>query len=170
MKKEFKAMMKDNIYNAHSWGGKFNPMSLSWRKPKTIMQKQNFPKSHKINISYIFPEKVSGWLFGLWYKMKTIKIPEEDDFELDDSNLIKKPFVSYTLDEDKKKTRDIFSISLNQEEREWLDGLKKDLDVKSDGQALKLGALIGKNVLQALFTRPFLRYLFRKERKRFDDI
>ena len=103
--------------------------------------------------------------------MKTIKIPEEeDDFELDDSNLIKKPFVSYTLDEDKKKTRDIFSISLNQEEREWLDGLKKDLDVKSDGQALKLGALIGKNVLQALFTRPFLRYLFRKERKRFDDI
>jgi hypothetical protein len=81
----------------------------------------------------------------------------------------KVPFTSYTLDKDKKEIKDVFSVRLNQEERAWLDELKEDLNIKSDSKALKIGALIGKNVIQSQFTRPVLRYLFKKDRLKLTD-
>ena len=81
----------------------------------------------------------------------------------------KKPFVSYTLEEDKKKFKDVFTVRVNSQERAWLEDLKEDLNIKSDSKALKMGALIGKNVIQSTFTRPILRYLFKKERLKLED-
>lgn len=81
----------------------------------------------------------------------------------------KKPFVNYTLDENKKEYKDVFTVRVNQEERIILEELKEDLNIKSDSKALKIGALIGRNVLQHTFNRPLLRYLFKKERLKLED-
>lgn len=82
--------------------------------------------------------------------------------------LPKKPFVSYTLDED-KKDKDIFTVRINKEERGWLEEVKEDLNVKSDSKALKIAAFVGRNVLHAIFSRQILRYLFKKERQKLED-
>lgn len=80
-----------------------------------------------------------------------------------------KPFYRTRLDEDKEKdTREVITISLNKDERAWLDEIKEDLNIKQDGKALKMAAFIGKNVTQALFTRRFLAYLFNKERSKLE--
>ncbi len=86
--------------------------------------------------------------------------------------LPKKPFTSYTLDEDRQpdKYGRPISIRLNPTERAWLNEIKEDLDIKSDSRALKIAAMAGKNVLQTFFGRDILKYLFRKERKRKGDL
>ena len=81
----------------------------------------------------------------------------------------KKPFENYTLDEDKDKSREVFSISINKQERAWLDEIKEDLNIKQDGKALKYSAFIGRKVLHSLLGRKFLGYLFKKERVKFVD-
>ena len=82
----------------------------------------------------------------------------------------KKPFERTRLDEEKETdTREVITISLNKEERAWLEEIKEDLNIKQDGKALKQAAFIGKNVTQALFCRKFLAYLFKKERSKLED-
>ncbi len=81
----------------------------------------------------------------------------------------KKPFVNYTLEEEKKPKQDIVAVRLNKEERAELEEFKEDLNINSDSKALKLGLKIGKNVLQATFTRPLLAYLFKKDRVKLED-
>lgn len=83
----------------------------------------------------------------------------------------KKPFIRYKLDEElEDETGETFTVRLNQKERAWLDELKRDLDIKSDGKALKLaGLIIGRNVLHSIFSPRLLRYLFKKERVRLSD-
>lgn len=87
--------------------------------------------------------------------------------------LEKEPFVNYKTQEEKEKekdTREVFSISLNAEERLWLNDLKQTLNIKSDGKALKVSAFIGRNVLHNVFGDGFLKYLFSKERTKFEDL
>ena len=80
------------------------------------------------------------------------------------------PFVPYKLEEEREITPEkVFSIRLNKEEALWLEELKEDLNIKSDGKALKISAFIGKNVLQSLLGRKNLRYLFKKEREKLSD-
>ncbi len=80
----------------------------------------------------------------------------------------KVPFRSYTTDEERaerpadKYGRPI-SVRLNDEERAWLNEIKEDLGINSDSRALKVAAMAGKNVLQTMFTRKILRYLFKKK-------
>jgi len=82
----------------------------------------------------------------------------------------KKPFTSYTLEEDKKEEKDTFTVRVNKQERKELEELKEDLNIKSDSKALKLAGLtIGRNVLHSTFTRPLLKYLFSKERQKLED-
>ena len=68
------------------------------------------------------------------------------------------------------KKEDTFTVRMNPQERAWLQEIKEDLDIKSDGKALKMGAFIGRNVIQGTFTRAFLKYLFKKERSRFSEV
>lgn len=82
----------------------------------------------------------------------------------------KKPFVSYTLEEDQKEKSDIVAVRLNKEERAELEEVKEDLNIKSDSKALKISGLkIGRNVIQSTFTRPLLKYLFKKDRQKLED-
>ncbi len=81
----------------------------------------------------------------------------------------KKPFIRYKTDEEKVKERSkVFTVRMNKEELKWLEELKEDLNIKSEGKALKIGAFIGKNVLQGLLSRKFLRYLFKEEREKLE--
>ena len=106
------------------------------------------------------------------YIKEQIKKGKEIAEEQREPELPKKPFRDYTLDEDKqpeKYARPI-SIRLNPTERAWLNEIKEDLDLKNDSRALKIAAMAGKNVLQTFFGRDILKYLFKKERKRKDDL
>lgn len=78
----------------------------------------------------------------------------------------KEPFVNYTLGE---KTKDTFTVRLNDEERKMLEEIKDCLNVAQDGKALKIAARIGLNVLHNTFGRDFLRYLFKKDRLKQED-
>ena len=82
-------------------------------------------------------------------------------------NIKKKPFVNYTLEEDRDTDyKNVFSVRLNKQETQWLEEIKEDLNIKSNGKALKMAAFIGKNVLQGLLTRKILRYLFNPNREK----
>jgi hypothetical protein len=81
-------------------------------------------------------------------------------------NIEKEPFVKYSLEE---STKDVFSVRLNKEERLWLNEVKEDLNIEQDSKALKFCALIGRNVLQNTFSRPVLKYLFKKDRIKLED-
>lgn len=77
-----------------------------------------------------------------------------------------KPFEKQTLDEEKPQNNKerIFTMRLNLEEQKWLEEIKEDLNIKSDAKAMKFAAVVGRNVLQTLFGRSILRYLFKKDR------
>jgi len=80
-----------------------------------------------------------------------------------------KPFYKTKLKEELDNSRQVFSVSINKQERDWLDEIKEDLNIKSDSKALKVSAFIGKNVLHSMFGRKFLQYLFKNERQKLTD-
>ena len=80
----------------------------------------------------------------------------------------KKPFRKYNLDEEGKK-QDIVSVRLNPEERAILNKYKALFDVKSDGKMLKMGFIIGSNVLHRDFPPKILRYLIKGDRIKLSD-
>lgn len=57
------------------------------------------------------------------------------------------------------------TIRLNQEERAQLDDIKKVLDIRSDGTALKIAAFQGWAVLQRTLGRDYLAWLSDKDRQ-----
>lgn len=79
-----------------------------------------------------------------------------------------KPFEPYKLEEDRNK-RDIFTISLNQDERNWLEIIKLSWDIKSDSVALKLAAEIGKNVIFMSLPAKTWQYITREKRSRYSQ-
>lgn len=81
----------------------------------------------------------------------------------------KAPFVRTKLDEELTQRDDTFTVRLNARERELLNIIKRDLDLKSDGTALKECAWIGINVLHGVFGTRLVKYLFKKERNRLSD-
>lgn len=79
----------------------------------------------------------------------------------------KEPFRSYTLDEERNgPKRDIFSVSLNPEERALLDQFKRNTHIPSDSKAIKLLAFTGANVINSVFGLKTLRYLASVDRTR----
>jgi hypothetical protein len=82
--------------------------------------------------------------------------------------LEKKPFVRYNLEDNSKYS--IFTVRLNSEEQAWLQEIKEDLNIHSNSKALKFAAFLGKNVLQAMFSRKILQYLFKKKRPKLTDL
>lgn len=70
----------------------------------------------------------------------------------------KKPFVCYTLDEDKKKSKDqILCVRLNPEDQKELAELKKILGIKADSKALKVAAFCCKNFLNTFFRTKHIK-------------
>ena len=84
--------------------------------------------------------------------------------------LTKKPFTSYTLDEERDKPkRDVFSVSLNKKERELLDKFKQDTNIPMDSKAMKLAAIMGVNVSNSIFGPQILKYLSSQDRTKVID-
>lgn len=78
--------------------------------------------------------------------------------------IIKEPFRSYTLDEDKDKAYKILTVRLNQQEYDQLQKDKKILEQKKDGTALKQLWTIGRNILHDDSTGLIIRFLFINKR------
>lgn len=76
----------------------------------------------------------------------------------------KRPFVNYTLDQDKPDTKNIFTIRLNDEQRKELDAAKKILQQKKDGTALKQLSKIGFIVLHDPKTAAIIELLFKNKK------
>ena len=81
--------------------------------------------------------------------------------------LAKQPFVKYN--DEIEGIGETFTVRLNTKERELLNTIRKDLDIKSDSKALKEAAWIGLNVLHQTFGPKLCRYLFKKDRSRLSD-
>lgn len=79
----------------------------------------------------------------------------------------KKPFVCYTLDEDKKSPLDvgkIINVRLSPEEYKGLLYMGKILNISRDSTTLKKLAVVGQNVLIHNIGADFLKWLSDSER------
>lgn len=79
----------------------------------------------------------------------------------------KKPFRSYTLDEDKPFPEDsgkIFTVRLNSKEYIKLKEDMKDFNIRNESTMLKLLAVIGRNVIHGSLGRDRIKWLFSSER------
>ena len=83
--------------------------------------------------------------------------------------LEKKPFVSYTLEEDKKKESVVLPVRTNNEEQKMIKEIKELINIHSDSKALKIAARVGLNVLQDTFSAKVLKYLCSEKRERLSD-
>ena len=81
----------------------------------------------------------------------------------------KEAFTNYTLEEEKKKKRDQFTLEVNEKQREKLNDVKELLNIPSDSVAMKIVFEIGLNAMVNTFGRDTLKYLFKKERKKLLD-
>ena len=75
----------------------------------------------------------------------------------------KTPFRDYSLKEDKKKA-DLFSVRLDELEREILNDCKLVLEQTKDSTALKSLAWIGANVIHDPKTRQLLDIIFKNKK------
>lgn len=80
-------------------------------------------------------------------------------------SLEKIPFVSYTLEEDRDKKTDSFTVWLNSQERELLNECKKIIEQPKDSTALKILAQIGAKTIREPKTSYILETLFKNKRK-----
>lgn len=82
--------------------------------------------------------------------------------------IIKKPFVSYTLDEDKREeiVSEVLTIRFNKEERALLDELKVIMNFNNDAKAIKASMQIAKNVILGNFGGVLFRYLTSSTRRK----
>jgi hypothetical protein len=81
-----------------------------------------------------------------------------------------KPFYRLKTDEEKAKEKGrTFTIWVNEEEEQLIEWAKIHLDIESDSKAIKYMAMIGKNLLVSTFGGKMLKYITRKERKRYSD-
>lgn len=77
-------------------------------------------------------------------------------------NIEKKPFVSYTLEEDKKdplESGKVLTCRLNPQEYKNILYFGKLLNISRDSTILKQLAIIGQNVLLNTFGADFLKWL-----------
>lgn len=81
--------------------------------------------------------------------------------------LEKKPFVKYS--EEPKTKKDVFSVRVNEEERNMIDTSKLLLDIDMDGTCLKTLATIGFNVINTTFSPKILKYLTSAKRNRLSE-
>lgn len=79
-------------------------------------------------------------------------------------NIIKQPFVNYTLD-DEEKSNDNFTVRLNKDDREMLNKAKLLMRQQKDSTALKQLARLGSIVLHDQKTMLILDTILNNERR-----
>ena len=81
--------------------------------------------------------------------------------------LEKKPFVNYTLDEDKEeKDSKPLVIRINQPERALIDELKAIMHYSNDSKVIKIGLVLLKNVIHGTFGEPLMSKITSEERRK----
>jgi len=82
----------------------------------------------------------------------------------------KHKFQSYTDEEERAQAKSrVIPVRVNNEEEGNIKELRILLNINSESKALKFGAEIGLNVLQALFSKKTLKYLCKEKRERLTD-
>ncbi len=87
----------------------------------------------------------------------------------DNDKISKAPFRMYSSEEEiaeKKKKTWTFTVRVNAEEQKLIEEIKKLLNLKNNGTALKVSARVGLNVLQTTFSADILRRLTDPTRRR----
>jgi hypothetical protein len=90
----------------------------------------------------------------------------------DDANIIKKPFVNYTLDEDKiESDSQPLVVRINKTERIQIDELKRLLNYGQDAKVIKAGLIVLKNVIHGTFGPELMQKITNENRRRpiFED-
>lgn len=84
--------------------------------------------------------------------------------------LEKHKFQSYTDEEERANAkRKVVPVSCNNKELDMIKELRLLLNINSESKALKMGAEIGLNVIQGLFSKKTLKYLCKEKRERLTD-
>ena len=79
----------------------------------------------------------------------------------------KKPFVNYTLEEDKQDTEvEVISLKVNKQERELINRLKYMTNYSQDGKVLKIGLRVLEKVILSNFGLDLFQQLTSNERRR----
>ena len=86
---------------------------------------------------------------------------------MEDINLIKKPFISYTLDKDRKKQkfRNI-NIRSNPEMDKKINDIKEDLHIDQESTAIKKAFEAGYNVIHKQLGKVFFKGLLNKKEQK----
>jgi len=81
-----------------------------------------------------------------------------------------RPFQHEILDEERtEEIRDRVTVSINLEERIWLEDVKTALNVHSDSKGIKLGMEAGRNAIKSLFSEKSWKFLMSNRRNRASD-
>ena len=91
---------------------------------------------------------------------------------MDTENIIKKPFVNYTLAEDRVESDvEVISLKVNKQERELIERLKRMTNYNQDAKVIKIGMAVLEKVILATFGADLFAKLTSIERRRpiFDD-
>ena len=91
----------------------------------------------------------------------------------EETNIIKKPFVTYQLEEDKQeKEVEVISMKINKEERQQIEELKRLLNYGQDAKVFKIGLVVLKKVLLGFFSEELIKKITSNERRKpiFEDI
>ena len=89
-----------------------------------------------------------------------------------ETNILKKPFVNYTLEENKQETgSEVISLKLNKEERALIEDLKRLTNYSQDSKVIKIGLKVLKNVILGTFGAELFIKITGSERRRaiFED-
>jgi hypothetical protein len=83
----------------------------------------------------------------------------------------KEPFVTYTLEEERKwkPKQDTMTVRLNEQERYDLMKAKKLLNIPSDSKALKFVFNVGLEMMINMFGEKNLAYLFNPKRTKLSE-
>lgn len=83
--------------------------------------------------------------------------------------LEKKPFVNYTLEDDRSTDSVVLPVRVNLDEQGMIRVGKTLLNINSDSKTLKILARVGLDVLQRTFSDKTLKYLCSEKRERLTD-
>jgi hypothetical protein len=87
--------------------------------------------------------------------------------ELPSANMFKKPFVTYTLDEDKEESNsETITLRINKEQRELIELLKVLFNYSQDAKVIKIALRVCRNVALANFGADVLEELTEGGRRR----
>ena len=82
----------------------------------------------------------------------------------------KTPFYPKRLEEERAEDkRETVNVSINVEERAWLNELKRQFNTPMDSTALKTAAKVGLNVLHGTFGAELLPWLLSSKRRKGDE-